>query len=104
MLDVSKMDSEEKELWEMLTSKFTGKELIRVLELIAIDSKKHQKEQLLNSRLHGVVSITPAVLRSMAEELHQKLFYREVKGVKAIKALTDKSALERVAKLLEERS
>jgi hypothetical protein len=50
-----------------------------------------------------VVSVTPAVLRSMAEELHQKLFYREVKGVKAIKALTDKSALERVAKLLEER-
>jgi len=55
MLDVSKMDSEEKELWEMLTSKFEGKELVRVLQLIAIDSKKHQKEQLLNSRLHGVV-------------------------------------------------
>jgi hypothetical protein len=51
MLDASKMDSEEKELWEMLTSKFEKKELIRVLELIAIDSKKHQKEQLLNSRL-----------------------------------------------------
>lgn len=55
MLDITKMDKEEAELWEMLTSKFEGKELIRVLQLIAIDAKKHHDEQLLNSRLHGVV-------------------------------------------------
>ena len=47
-LYLSNLDNEENELYEMLSSKFNEKELLKVAKLLIIDAEKWKKESNLN--------------------------------------------------------
>lgn len=50
------MDKEEEELYKMLESKFTGKEMLRLAELIGVGYEKYHQEKLNNNIALGDVS------------------------------------------------
>ena len=45
-LNIKEMDKEEKELYQMLISKFNEKEMKRLAELMIIDAEKYHQERL----------------------------------------------------------
>lgn len=47
-LNLSNLDNKENELYEMLSSKFNEKELLKIAQILIVDAEKHKKRSPLN--------------------------------------------------------
>jgi len=56
ILDIENMDKDEKELYQMLTSKFNETEMMKLMPLMVIDSEKYHREKLNNNVVLGDVN------------------------------------------------
>jgi hypothetical protein len=55
ILDIENMDKDEKELYQMLTSKFNETEMMKLMPLMVIDGEKYHREKLNENGVLGDV-------------------------------------------------